>query len=342
MVSGELDAVFGNMGYRVYERSAGAVRVYYRYYQEGFHAVLAVDLDGEPGWNAAVQQTTAERVQGAFYRPQEILSDFPEGFPVYHVEVLTLLYGTQPERIRQLCAVCRDTWGYLGESRRLLIFENQPGDFYGLAAVLENMESGSRAAGRAKIPLVTIGLVAVNVLIFLLMELFGDTADAGTVLRWGGLYPPLIADGHQWWRLLTAGFLHFGAEHLVNNMLILYCMGDRLEHAVGHGKMCVIYLLSLLGGSLLSYGMMLAAGDYAISAGASGAVYGIIGGVLWIVIRHQGHYAGISTKRMLFMLLLTVYYGFTSVDIDNWGHIGGLAVGFCAAVILYHGKYQKD
>ncbi len=342
MVSGELDAAFANTGYRFYRESTAPIRVYYRYYQEGFHAVIAVDLDGVPEWDAAGQRMTAERIQAAFYRPQEILSDFPEGFPVYHVEVLTLLCGSQPERIRELCATCKNTWGYLCGRRQLLIFENQPGDYFGLRVVLENMEAGGKAAGGMEIPLVTIGLVVTNVLIFLLMELLGDSEDAGFVLRWGGIYPPLIAENHQWWRLMAAGFLHFGPEHLVNNMLILYCMGDRLEHAAGHGRMLAIYLLSLLGGSLLSCGVMLVTGDYAIAAGASGAIYGVIGGVLWIVLRHHGHYAGISTKRMLFMLLLTVYYGFTSADIDNWGHIGGLLVGFCATAILYHGNDQKD
>lgn len=342
MVLKTFDGVFGNLGYRVYEGDMGIARIYYRYYKEGFHIVMAVNADEEPGLNPDGIQGMAEHIQSEFYRPQGILSDFPEGFPVYHVEALTLLYGNRPERIRQFCAVCRNTWGYLGGNGQLLIYENQPGEFWGLRSALENMETGKRPVRGTGLPAVTITLIAVNVLIFLIQEIFGDTTDGNFMLLWGGLYPPLIAEKGQWWRLLTAGFLHFGAEHLVNNMVILYCMGERLEQALGHGKMLVIYLLSLLGGSLLSYAVMLVTGEYAISAGASGAIYGVIGGVLWVVIRHHGRYAGISTKRMIFMLLLTVYYGFTSVDIDNWGHIGGFLIGFCITAILYHRKYQKD
>lgn len=356
MVSGELDEIFQNLGYRFCKVNMESAGVYYRYYQEGFHVVLAVNLDN--GWELTPErwQIMVERIQGLFYRPQGILADFPEGFPVYHVEVLTLLWGNQSERMRQLCAVCKDTWGYLVDQRRLLIYENQPGDFWGLRDALENNMVDSYSENSANIPrrnyknsiksifsasYVTVGLMVVNILIFLIMELLGDTTDGGFVLRWGGMYPPLIQVSHQWWRLLTAGFLHFGAAHLVNNMLILYCMGTRLEEAVGHGRMFVIYLLALLGGSLLSYEVMMLTGDYAISAGASGAIYGVIGGVLWVVIRHHGHYAEISTRRMVFMLLLTVYYGFTSVGIDNWGHIGGLITGFVVTMILYHRKYQK-
>lgn len=342
MVLETFDAVFGGLGYRFYGGEPGVARIYYRYYKEGFHVVIALDVDENPELNPDGIWRISENIRSVFYRPQGILSDFPDGFPVYHVEALTLLYGNRPECIRQLCAVCPDTWGYLGGDERLLIYENQPGEFWGLRNALENMETGKQVAQRPKLPAVTVGLIAINVLIFLVQELLGDTTDGSFVLLWGGLYPPLLAEEGQWWRLLTAGFLHFGAEHLVNNMVILYCMGERLEQALGHGKMLVIYLLSLLGGSLLSYAAMLVTGSYAISAGASGAIYGVIGGVLWVVIRHHGRYAGISTKRMIFMLVLTVYYGFISAGIDNWGHIGGVLTGFCATAILYRGTHQKD
>ena len=70
------------------------------------------------------------------------------------------------------------------------------------------------------------------------------------------MYPDFIRINHEWWRIITAGFLHFGAVHLVNNMVILYCMGSRLERVTGHLKYFLIYLVSLIGAGLLSYGMM--------------------------------------------------------------------------------------
>lgn len=191
------------------------------------------------------------------------------------------------------------------------------------------------------LPYVTVAMIAINVIVYLVMEIYGDTTDGMYIAAYGGMYPTFLIYNHQWWRLLTAGFIHFGAAHLVNNMFILYCMGSRLEHTVGHLRLFLIYMISLLGGSLLSFAVMLGTGDYAVSAGASGAVFGVIGGFLWAVMRHRGRLEGITAKGILFMILLMIYYGFSTSGVDNWGHVGGVLTGFLTAVILYHRKRQK-
>ena len=188
---------------------------------------------------------------------------------------------------------------------------------------------------------VTIALVTVNVITYLVLEWLGDTTNGFFMAEHGAMYPDFIRINHEWWRIITAGFLHFGAVHLVNNMVILYCMGSRLERVTGHLKYFLIYLVSLIGAGLLSYGMMLRTGDYAVSAGASGAIFGVIGGFLWIVILHRGRFEQITTRGIMMMIVLTIYYGFSSAGIDNWGHIGGLLAGFAATVILYHRNRQK-
>lgn len=337
----EIDALLKGAGFRAMQGSPEEITIYYRYYKEGFHVVMAADLTG--GYNMTPEQhhILEERVMASFYHPQELLTDFPEGFPVYHVEVLTLLIGGISDQLRMLCTVCRNTWAYQTPERRLLIYENQPGDFFGLRQVIEGAPDSYRMQSKGNLPYVTVGMVVVNVLVFLIMELFGDTQDAMFIVSYGGMYPTLISESHQWWRMLTAGFIHFGATHLINNMLILYCMGERLEHEVGHWRMLVIYIMSLLGGSLCSYGMMLASGSYAISAGASGAVFGVIGGFMWVVLLNRGKLADISAKRLVFSIVLMIYFGFTSTGIDNWGHIGGLVTGFLVTLILYHRKSQK-
>ena len=186
--------------------------------------------------------------------------------------------GGEAEQIRVLCSVCRNVWGYFPQNGRVMIYENQPGEFYGLRTLLE---AKPLAAGSAHfvIPYVTVSIIAVNILIFLVIEMFGSTYDSGLMLRFGAMYPPLVAEYHQWWRLFTAGFLHFGTAHLINNMLILYGIGERVEHIVGRFRMFAIYVVSLLGGSFCSYAVMLLTRQYAISAGASGAVYGVIRGI---------------------------------------------------------------
>ena len=100
--------------------------------------------------------------------------------------------------------------------------------------------------------IVTIMLLACNVLVFLIMELMGDTNDTEFMLKMGAAWPPYIMDG-QYWRLLTSTFMHFGFEHIMNNMLVLVCAGPILEKALGHVKYLLLYLLAGVGGSTLSF-----------------------------------------------------------------------------------------
>lgn len=336
----QTDEMFRSAGYRFLQGRREEIGIYYRYMKEGFHAVIAVDQTRGYCMTLEQQQYMEEWVMGHFYHPQEILSDFPQGFPVYHVEVLTLLIGGEEEALRALCASGHNIWGYQPQTGRVIIYENQPGEFYGIRAMLEEIQSVPPKKSK-NLPYVTIGLIACNIIVFLAMECFGSTLDAEYVAIYGGMYPTLVRDAHQWWRLLTAGFIHFGASHLLNNMVVLYAFGERVECTVGHIRMLVIYMVSLLGGSICSCAMMLATGDYAVSAGASGAVFGLIGGFLWLVILHKGQLEGISVKRLISSIALMVYFGFTSAGTDNWAHIGGLLCGFVTTIILYHRKRQK-
>ena len=367
-------------GYRYCHTNLAEAGIYYKYYQEGFHIVMAVDLSGGNRFSVQQYRSMEEHAMDLFYHPQGRLGDFPDGFPVYHVEMLTLLIGGDSEVERKLCAECRNVWVYQPQSGRLLIYENQPGDFFGLRGALEQgagtggagemSRQGTGAGGWAetswqgtgaayasaqntaknrlgilwkniRAEYVTIALVVVNVITYLVLEWLGDTTNGFFMAEHGAMYPDFIRINHEWWRIITAGFLHFGAVHLVNNMVILYCMGSRLERVTGHLKYFLIYLVSLIGAGLLSYGMMLRTGDYAVSAGASGAIFGVIGGFLWIVILHRGRFEQITTRGIMMMIVLTIYYGFSSAGIDNWGHIGGLLAGFAATVILYHRNRQK-
>ena len=378
-------------GYRYCQTNLAEAGIYYKYYQVGFHIVMALDLSGGNRFSVQQYRSMEEHAMDLFYHPQGRLGDFPDGFPVYHVEMLTLLIGGDSEVERKVCAECRNVWVYQPQSGRLLIYENQPGDFFGLRGALEQgagtggagemARQGSGAGGWAetsrqgaggwaetswqgtgtayasaqntaknrlgilwkniRAEYVTIALVVVNVITYLVLEWLGDTTNGFFMAEHGAMYPDFIRINHEWWRIITAGFLHFGAVHLVNNMVILYCMGSRLERVTGHLKFFLIYLVSLIGAGLLSYGMMLRTGDYAVSAGASGAIFGVIGGFLWIVILHRGRFEQITTRGIMMMIVLTIYYGFSSAGIDNWGHIGGLLAGFSATVILYHRNRQK-
>lgn len=180
-------------------------------------------------------------------------------------------------------------------------------------------------------------LIACNILIWLLMSLSGDTRSAYFMMEHGAMVSEYVLGG-EWYRLFTAIFLHFGAEHLICNMFMQYFLGDMLLRAVSQWRFTVIYLFAGLSGSVTSLVHMLWSGDYAVSAGASGAIYGLIGALLWVVLRNRGSFEGISLPRMLLACVVYISYGFTDGSVDAWAHLGGAVGGLVLCAILYRRK----
>lgn len=181
---------------------------------------------------------------------------------------------------------------------------------------------------------VNIIMVVVNVLVFLLVELTGGSEDITHMITWGAAYTPLIREG-QFYRLFTCMFLHFGFDHLFNNMLLLVFIGDYLERYVGKLRYLAVYLLGGLGGSVVSYILKVYEGQSVVAAGASGAVFAVIGAMLYIVIRNKGQLEELSLRRLLLMAALSVYFGFASGGVDNSAHIGGLLCGMLICILVY-------
>ena len=187
----------------------------------------------------------------------------------------------------------------------------------------------------------TILLIAINVIVFFALSFFGMTEDAEYMLEHGAMYVPYMLEGEGYYRLFTSMFLHFGIDHLANNMVMLGAIGWNLEYEIGKIKFLIIYLGSGLAGNILSAFGDLMTGEYAVSAGASGAVFGIIGALLYVVIRNKGQIGTISGRGLMFMVILSLYYGFTSSGVDNLAHIGGLIAGFVLGVLLYWKRNRK-
>ena len=184
---------------------------------------------------------------------------------------------------------------------------------------------------------INVILIAVNILVWLVMCAKGDTRSAQFMYEHGAMYPPDVMDG-DWYRLISAMFLHFGAEHLISNMFMQYFLGDMLLRALSQWKFALIYVFAGIGGNVTSLVMMLLTGEFAVAAGASGAIYGIIGALLWVVLRNGGRFESISVPRMLLATAVYIGYGFTTEGVDAWAHLGGALVGFLAAIILYRRK----
>ena len=182
---------------------------------------------------------------------------------------------------------------------------------------------------------VTVFLILVNALVFLVVEFTGGSEDTLHMLQCGAAYTPSILDG-EYFRIFTCMFLHFGAPHLINNMLVLFVLGQRLEPVTGKIKFFLIYIFGGLGGNMLSLFFDMYAGNASLSAGASGAVFAVMGGMIYVIIRHRGRVADLTVRQMLIMAAFSLYFGFASEGVDNVAHIGGLLSGFLIAVIFYH------
>lgn len=187
----------------------------------------------------------------------------------------------------------------------------------------------------------TVILIAVNVAVFFILSLLGDTEDAAFMLRHGAMYGYLVTHDHEFYRLFTCLFLHFGIEHLLNNMVILGALGWNLELEIGRIRFLIIYFGSGLFGNAVSLVLHSAAQEHAVSAGASGAIFGLMGALLWVVIANHGRLGRLSGRGMLFMVALSLYFGLSSSGVDNYAHIGGLIFGFLLALILYR-KSRRD
>ena len=173
----------------------------------------------------------------------------------------------------------------------------------------------------------TLTLIIINIVVFLMVEFTGLSQDTLHMLDWGAAYTPLIVEKGEVYRLFTSMFLHFGIEHLINNMLVLF---------VGKLRFIVIYLAGGMTGSVLSLVWDLRQGEYAVSAGASGAVFAVMGAMIYVVIRNKGRLEDLSVRQILVMAVFSLYFGFASSGVDNAAHTGGLAAGFLLAVFCYH------
>jgi len=178
-------------------------------------------------------------------------------------------------------------------------------------------------------PIATYVLIAINVLAFLGSLAGGGgvaTRGGGSVIDNGALFGPDVANG-EYWRLVTSGFLHAGLIHIAFNMYLLYILGTLLEPAIGRGRFLVLYFTSLLGGSLGA----LAVSPDSLTVGASGAVFGLMGGAV-VIMRARGFDPMASGIPALIALNLLITFVFPGIAIG--GHIGGLVAGVIAGYVL--------
>lgn len=195
----------------------------------------------------------------------------------------------------------------------------------------KNEQEGIKAEEifKPKKPIITVSLIIINVIVFILMYIFGKgSQDAFTLIKFGAFQKDLILGG-EYYRLITSAFLHIGIFHLLFNCYALYVIGRQLESFLGKIKFLIIYLVSALCGSLMSMIFPIS-----ISAGASGAIFGLLGSLLYFGYNYRVYLGTVLKSQIIPLILINLIFGFMVSGINNAAHIGGLIGGILITMSL--------
>lgn len=315
--------------------------------ENGFVSIVEViDMDANPYVTEDILYDITQKTKWRF---------IDQGHTELHHLVLVLT--GQPERAMPLGEREWFFWIIDSEQKRLLIPEGKAEDFYGMKELISQwleaefddgflqeapiyQANGRRIKNIKEQPLVNHGIFILNVLAFTFCTLSGDV-----LYNYGRLSLIEVLNG-QWYRIFTSMFLHGDMTHLVGNMITLFYLGNIVEKELGHIKYFVLYFLSGTIGAFASLWMQMlelaAEEQVAGSIGASGAIFGMLGGLLWILIRNKGRLQEMTLVRAAFFVCYTLYGGLMSENVDNAAHFGGLAAGFLLTVILYRRKKKPE
>ena len=178
------------------------------------------------------------------------------------------------------------------------------------------------------LPFLTYLILGINLIVFLLMTLAGGSTNQGVLIAFGAKVNPLIQAG-EIWRFLTSAFIHIGLMHLVFNLYALWALGPLAEESYGHRRFFIIYICSGLGGSIASFLF-----STALSAGASGAIFGLLGALLYYSYKRPYLWKSGLGKNLVIVILINFGFGLIQPGIDNFAHLGGLLTGMITSIII--------
>ncbi len=177
--------------------------------------------------------------------------------------------------------------------------------------------------------IVTKILIALCLIMYIVSLFVSDSFDNALVIL-GANNRGLVLNGEVF-RLIAASFLHGNLIHLIVNMYSLWIIGSQVENYIGRWKFLIIYLLSALMGNLMS---MVFLGEYSLSIGASGAIFGLMGSLLYFGYHYRLYLSNALTSQIIPIIIINLILGFTISGIDNAAHIGGLIGGYLATMIV--------
>ncbi len=198
-----------------------------------------------------------------------------------------------------------------------------------------------------RIPVVTITLIGINVLVFLILDVLSISDHLYfidpyySLISYGSLGYDRVLNHHEFYRLITHMFLHGDEGHLFNNMLMLATLGYYMEEYLGHIRFGILYFCSGLIAAVTSmvYNMMQM--DLTPSIGASGAIFGLMGGFVFMIWHQRQQQVEIDPRRLLLAVAISFYGGISSQGIDMAAHAGGFLSGIPFAALLNLTRYRK-
>ena len=268
--------------------------------------------------------------------------------PVCTLCLMLTQTGMFDEEILQLVEEVSGVWLVTEDTGRVYVFENQSEEFDGLYGYLEQKIPENPGKGTLfTVTPVNAAVVVLNIIYFLAVILMNKRYDAvydsDIMLKMGALSYRTFMHG-AWYQIVTSMFMHFGLSHLFNNMLLLVYAGCELEKRIGSIAYLILYLVSGIFGNAASLWYYNHIGDAAVSAGASGAIFGVVGALIVILIANRTQTDNLTPGRLLLLAVFTIYNGITTMGVDNAAHIGGfisgIIGGFLLSKILQYGKLK--
>ena len=316
------------MGFRPLNGCEAGVDVLYVIENAMPYVITIIDCEVIPEISARAFNSVNDRVRKAF---------LDAGYT--YVRSLSIYCTTQVERIKYATTGDTSHWIVDKNTRELIIYENQPEEFMDIRPGLERYHYGSvqpKSERLRKRSLFTVNnlIIIINVIVFFITLVGGDVYDAEYIAECGGLYPEYVSEGNEYYRLFTSMFLHFGFSHIVGNMIMLAIVGNMLERFTNKWKYLLIYIGGGLVSNLCSYWYYLLAEPNTVSAGASGAVFAAMGGLVAVALFDKSKKYYIKPVNIILLVVCTLRNTLGSAGVNHIAHITGLIAGFLISLIL--------
>lgn len=298
-----------------------------REFSEGNYAVIITDIDNED--RDCIDGMNFLNKQGKAYN--------------FHEIILTEYDHCDPKKDNINKAIINKN------KNKILYTDKESENLAHIAVGANGKKKPTRGLAPLDTSLITFTIMTINIVMYIISGILSENLlniNSYVLLELGGKWSPSIDQG-EIWRLLTCTFLHGNIFHILFNMYSLYVIGTQIEAAYGKVKYLIIYLISGIGASYLSYQL-----SYdTLSIGASGAIFGLLGALLIFVIEKRNGVKKGAIANLILVIGINLYIGLTSKGIDNYAHVGGLVCGMLLAMVIniissiigtiYHKKSKK-